>query len=321
MELLIQPADGITPIIDAVKKAKTSVELTIFRFDMPELQKALEQAVERGVKVHALIAHQAAGEGKQLRKLELELLSCGVTVSRTADDLVRYHDKLLIIDREVLYALAFNWCKLDINKSRSLGVVTKQPRFVQEAIKLFEADATRQPYAASYESFLVSPENARAGLAKFIKGAKKELLIYEMKISDKQMISLLKERAKAGVEIRIIGKMTKKAEELRIDKMPGMRLHLRAILCDGQELFIGTQSMRALELDKRREVGIIIGDRPSAKCFRELFEEDWANTGLGKEERKAAEKEKEKEKTKDGEKDKEKGKEKDKQEEPKETHA
>src|SRR5713101_3541891 len=124
MELLVQPQDGITPIVNAIKKAKSSVEITIFRFDMGELQKALEQAVVRGVKVHALIAHQAAGEGKKLRKLEMELLQAGVTVSRTADDLVRYHDKLLIIDREVVYVLAFNWAKLDIDKSRSLGVCT-----------------------------------------------------------------------------------------------------------------------------------------------------------------------------------------------------
>src|SRR5947207_3028792 len=136
MELLVQPNDGLTSIITAMKKAKATIELTIFRFDVKELQKALEQAVVRGVKVHALIAHQAAGEGKKLRKLELEMLEAGVTVSRTADDLVRYHDKLLIIDREILYALAFNFAKLDIDKSRSLGVVTRRRRLVQEAIKL-----------------------------------------------------------------------------------------------------------------------------------------------------------------------------------------
>src|SRR5205809_4663161 len=139
MDLLVQPQDGLTPILAAIKKAKTRIELTIFRFDTKELQKALEQAVVRGVKVHALIAHQAAGEGKKLRKLELDLLAAGVTVSRTADDLVRYHDKLLIIDREVLYVMAFNWARLDIEKSRSLGLVIRQPKVIQEAIKLFEA--------------------------------------------------------------------------------------------------------------------------------------------------------------------------------------
>ena len=156
----------------------------------------------------------------------------------------------------------------------------------------------------------MSPENARAGLTKFLKGAKKELLIYEMKISDKAMIALLRERLKAGVEIRIIGKMTKSADEFKIDKMPGMRLHLRAILRDGQELFLGSQSLRALELDKRREVGVIVNDRAVSKRFREVFDEDWAETDAGKQERKALEKEKEKEKEKDKEKDKEKEKEK-----------
>ena len=296
MELLVQPEDGLTPIIAAIKKAKSRIELTVFRFDRMELQKALEGAVTRGVKVHALIAHQAAGEGKKLRKLELELLEKGVAVSRSADDLVRYHDKLMLIDREKLFMLAFNWAHLDIAKSRSMGLVTKNPRLVQEAAKLFQADATRQAYTAGHDGFLVSPENARTGLAKFIKGARKELLIYEMKISDKQMIALLNERAKAGVDIRIIGRMTKKSDLVKIDRMPGMRLHLRAMLRDSQDVFIGSQSLRALELDKRREVGIVAKDRRIAKRFRELFEEDWTKTGVAKDLLKAAGKDREKEK-------------------------
>ena len=37
-------------------------------------------------------------------------------------------------------------------------------------------------------------------------------------------------------------------------------------------------SLRALELDKRREVGVIVKERAAAKQFREIFEEDWAKT-------------------------------------------
>jgi cardiolipin synthase len=294
MELLVQPEDGLAPILTAIKKAKSRIELTIFRFDKKELQTALEQAVLRGIEVHALIAHQAAGEGKKLRKLELELLEKGIAVSRTSDDLVRYHYKMLLIDREVFYMLAFNWARIDIEKSRSMGIATKNPRLVQEAVSLFQADSTRQLYTAGHERVLVSPENARSGLARFIKGARKELLVYEMKISDKHMIALLNERARAGVDIRVIGKMTKKSDEIKITKMQDMRLHLRAMLRDGQDLFVGSQSLRALELDKRRELGMIVKDRRLSRRFREVFEEDWAKTDLGKELKKAAEKEKEK---------------------------
>jgi phosphatidylserine/phosphatidylglycerophosphate/cardiolipin synthase-like enzyme len=176
-----------------------------------------------------------------------------------------------------------------------MGVATKNPRVVAEAARLFEADSTRQPYTASCDCFLVSPENARTELAKFIKSAKKELLIYEMKISDRQMIKLLQERAKAGVDIRIIGKLSKKGDGLKAEKMPGMRLHLRAMLRDGQEMFLGSMSLRGLELDKRREVGIIVKERAAAKTFKELFEEDWSKTDSGKKEDKKEEKKKDKE--------------------------
>jgi phosphatidylserine/phosphatidylglycerophosphate/cardiolipin synthase-like enzyme len=294
--VIVQPEDGLTPLVVAIKKATRQIEITIFRFDLKELQKALETAVTRGVKVHALIAHTTGGGAKRLRKLELDLLAAGVTVSRTDDHLVRYHNKMLMVDCETLYTLGFNFTRLDIEKSRTMGVATKNKVVVAEASKLFEADSTRQPYTANCDSFLVSPENARTGLAKFIKSAKKELLIYDMKISDRQMLKLLQERAKAGVDVRIIGKVGKKGEGLNTAKMPGgARLHVRAMLRDGQEMFLGSMSLRAIELDKRRECGIIVKERTAAKRFREVFEQDWAKTESGRD----AASEKEKSKNKD----------------------
>lgn len=282
MELIIQPKDGLVPLVSAIKKATRQIAITIFRFDLRELQRALEGAVTRGVKVHALIAHTSGGGQKRLRKLELELLNAGVTVSRTDDDLRRYHYKMLLIDHEALYTQGFNYTRLDVEKSRTMAVATKNKAIVSEAIKLFEADAARQPYTANHDSFLVSPENARTALARFIKSAKKQLLMYDIKVSDRQMIKLLQDRVKAGVDVRIIGKVTKKGVGLTVEKMPGLRLHLRAMLRDGHEMFIGSMSLRAIELDKRREVGIIVKERAAAKQFREIFEDDWSKTESGK---------------------------------------
>jgi cardiolipin synthase A/B len=282
MELIVQPEDGLTPLIAAIKKATKQIEVTVFRFDLKELQRALESAVTRGVKVHALIANTTGGGAKRLRKLELDLLAAGVTVSRTDDDLVRYHNKMVLIDGETFYALGFNFTRLDVEKSRSFGVATKNKSIVAEAAKLFAADSTRQPYTAACDNCLVSPENARTGLSKFIKKAKKQLLVYDMKVSDRQMLKLLQERVKAGVDVRILGKVGKKGVGLTSEKMPGMRLHARAMLRDNQELFLGSMSLRALELDKRREIGVIVKDRTAAKQFREIFEEDWAKTEIAK---------------------------------------
>jgi phosphatidylserine/phosphatidylglycerophosphate/cardiolipin synthase-like enzyme len=307
MNLIIQPTDGITPLITAIRRATKRIELVIFRFNLKELQKALEQAVTRGVSVHALIAHVNRGGEKRLRNLELDLLAAGITVSRTDDDLTRYHGKVLIIDRETLYVMGFNYTKLDM-KSRSMALSTRNPKLVAEAVKLFEADAARQPYVATNSCFVVSPDNARTSLAKLIKGARKELLIYDMKVSDKQMLTLLRERVKAGVDVRVLGKIAKGGEGVRSAKMPKLRLHVRATLRDGKDLFVGSQSLRTLELDKRREVGVIVKGRETIARFRRAFDEDWASTETAaKEAKKEAkseeeakkEKEKQKEKSKD----------------------
>ena len=44
---------------------------------------------------------------------------------------------------------------------------------------------------------------------------------------------------------------------------------------DGSSAFVGSQSLRRLELDGRREVGILINDTRVVKQLQEVFEEDW----------------------------------------------
>jgi len=281
MKLIVQPDAGVEPVVTAIKQAKKSIDVTIFRHDRDEIARALETAVGRGINVRALIAHTHSGSDKVLRKLELRLLAAGVTVSRTGDDLVRYHAKFMIVDQRVLHVYGFNFTRLDILKSRSLGITTKNPKLVQEAIKLFRADDTRQAYTATNDRFIVSPENARERLAKFISGACKQLLIYDPQVTDDAMLRLLTQRINAGVDVRIIGKVEAKWK-VPFERYPGRRLHIRAIIRDGRRAFLGSQSLRRLELEKRREVGVIVNDRRVVKQMMTVFEQDWAATPSGK---------------------------------------
>jgi cardiolipin synthase len=274
VKLIIQPEDGLTPLLRAVKAAKKSIDIVIFRFDRLELEEALEAAVTRGVVVRALIAHTNRGGEKTLRKLETRMLAKGITVARTADDLPRYHAKMMLVDG-ALHVFGFNYTRQDIAKSRSFGVVTRDPRVVKDASDLFEADSNRQTYAPSDERFVVSPETSRARLTSFIKEAKRQLCIYDPKVSDNAIQRLLEERAKAGVEIRIIGKLEKTLVGVETRKLKTLRLHVRALIRDGSAAFVGSQSLRKLELEGRREVGLISRDTRIAKKMLEVFESDW----------------------------------------------
>ncbi len=275
MKLIVQPDDGVMPIMKAVRRAKKSIDLVIFRFDRVELEKALAAAVARGVVVRVLIAHTNGGGEKLLRKLEPRLLEAGVTVTRTADDLPRYHGKMTLID-DALYVLGFNYTRQDIERSRSFGLITHDKKLFQEAASLFEADSTRQPYKPSHDRFVVSPETSRERLSAFIGKARKQLLIYDERITDKLILRLIRERVDAGVEIRIIGKIEKNIPGVATRKLSDMRLHVRAVICDGARAFVGSQSLRKPELDERREIGVIVNDSRVARKMHAVFEADWA---------------------------------------------
>jgi phosphatidylserine/phosphatidylglycerophosphate/cardiolipin synthase-like enzyme len=102
------------------------------------------------------------------------------------------------------------------------------------------------------------------------------LLIYDPKISDKEMLRILQERAKAGVEIKVIGSVAGHTQ-LEVQKLSGRRLHTRTIICDRHQAFVGSQSLRMAELDSRRELGLIVQDAKTVKKLIDTFESDWAS--------------------------------------------
>jgi cardiolipin synthase len=274
MELIVQPDDGIEPLVKAVEAAERRVDIVIFRFDRDKLEKALEDAVDRGVVVRALIAHTNRGGEERLRKLELRLLDRGVTVSRTAGDFLRYHGKMMIVD-DRLFVLGFNYTKTDIDKSRSLGLIIDNKKLIKSAEEIFEADSTRQAYTPTCDDdFVVSPECSRVALTRFIKSAESQVLIYDEKLTDPAIVRLLLAKVKAGVDVRVLGK-TRKGSDLKSAKLKDRRLHVRAVVVDGKEVFIGSQSLRKLELDSRREIGVICRETPIAKRVVQIFERDW----------------------------------------------
>jgi phosphatidylserine/phosphatidylglycerophosphate/cardiolipin synthase-like enzyme len=275
VKLLIEPDDGVQPLLAAMDEAKKSIEIAIFRCDHPDIESALVKAIKRGVMVQALIAFTNRGGQKRLRELEARLLAAGAVVARTNNDLARYHAKYLIVDRKKLLILGFNFTRADLKFTRSFGLISTKTKLVEEASELFATDCSRQEYKCTSKMLVVSPLNARERLAAFLEGAKKELLIYDLEVSDPEMLKILRARAGAGVEIRIIGKLKAGAWESEVRAPHPLRLHARTIVRDRKDAFLGSQSLRQVELDRRREVGVLIQDEDLASQIAKIFEKDW----------------------------------------------
>ncbi len=278
MRVIIQPRDGIEPLLEGINQAQESIEIVIYRLDRLEIEQALVVAAARGVRVHALITYTNKEDLKDIKRLEKRLSERKVKVTRTAEDLVRYHSKVMIIDRRQLFLLTFNFTFLDIHHSRSFGIITEDQQLVTQAVRLFNADVARKKSPkVEAENFVISPINARKKLSAFILGAKKQLLIYDGKLNDAQMLKHLESQAKAGIEIKVIGATSRPIKGVSVRPMPLIRLHTQAIIRDGKEVFFGSQSLRKVELDQRREIGLITDDKEAIKSFYLIFEMDWGD--------------------------------------------
>ena len=285
MNLIIQPEAGLAPVVKTIKRARRTIDLAIFRIDREEIEKALGAAVQRGVRVRVLVAHTNRGGGGRLRKFEQRMLEAGVTVTRTGDEFVRYHGKYMIVD-DTLHLFAFNLTTADTTRSRSFGVSTRDKSAVREALTLFEADCTRQPFGPKRSPLVVSPETAREMLSSFVKSARRQLLIYDVNIQDPAFVKLLKAKVAAGVDVRVIGKFKGAGDAIGVRPLKSLRLHARTIIRDGSRAFVGSQSLRRPELNQRREVGVVITNGAVARKLRDVFEADWLESASSKDEKK-----------------------------------
>jgi phosphatidylserine/phosphatidylglycerophosphate/cardiolipin synthase-like enzyme len=247
--------------------ARRRLVLSLFRCDDFSVLDALAAALERGVEIRAILTKRAKGGRKRLRKLWSALEEMGVTVSWYADPVVKYHAKYLVADDGPAIVTTLNPTRKCFTRTWDALLVTRDPATVRSLLRLFDADATGRPLAmgrAFCRRLVVGPEGSRAGVRSLIQSAKRSIAIIDHKISDPDVVAILRERRAAGVTVSVIG------------RQPGGAIvpHGKLLLVDGERAMIGSVALSTLSLDFRREVALIVDDaalvRRLAASFREL---------------------------------------------------
>jgi phosphatidylserine/phosphatidylglycerophosphate/cardiolipin synthase-like enzyme len=119
-------------------------------------------------------------------------------------------------------------------------------------------------------------------LERFIRGARERLAIYDGRLEDPGFVKLIQQRAAAGVRVQVIGKAPRLSKDIPVRQLKTLRLHVRAIIRDGKHVFVGSQSMRRLELNSRREVGLIITNPTVGRRMSQVFDADWEEAATKK---------------------------------------
>ena len=270
--LILDPAERKEALLGVIGAAKRRVILSLFRCDDFSVLDALAAALERGCEVEAVLTKRAKGGKKRLKKLWSALEEMGAVVTRFADPVVKYHAKYLVADDAIAIITTLNPTKKCFTRTWDAVLVTQDPSVVKGLLTLFKADAAGVPLPSRRplsRRLIVGPERSRREFRALICSAKHSIRILDHKLSDPDLVGLLRERRGDGITVTVLGKQP----------MRGVEPHGKMMIIDETRAVVGSTALSTLSLDFRREVSVVVHDPALVKQLNISYQELAAKAG------------------------------------------
>jgi len=275
-KLVLDPAERKAALLGVIGTARRRLILSLFRCDDESVLDALAAALERGCEVEALLTKRAKGGKKRLKKLWGALEDMGAVVTRYADPVVKYHAKYLVADESTAMITTLNPTRKCFTRTWDAVLLTKDPSVVKGLLTLFKADAAGVPLPSRRplgRRLIVGPERSRDEIRALVAGAKHSIRILDHKLSDPDLVALLRDRRAEGITVSVLGKQP----------MRGIVPHGKMMIIDETRAVLGSTALSTLSLDFRREVSVVIHDPALVKqlnvSFQQLSEKAGAAAG------------------------------------------
>ena len=292
--LIIQPDDGIQPILGTIDGAERSLDIKMFQFTDPVLIQAVIQAHRRGVAVRVMLnPSRFTGEHDNDEAFAL-FRDAKVPVQETNPKYPITHEKSMVVDGKQAFIMSLNWAPKYFERTRDYALVTNVPEEVAEVAACFEADWQRTDFTPPSVSNLIwSVGKSRQAVIDFVHGAEKSLFVQHEKYVDTPVIeALVRAKMKRGVKVHATALPVHSLREFyRLDGVAGLRLledlgihvhrlkhvhlHAKLILADKKRALLSSFNIYPKCFNERRELGIRFEDRDLVKRLVEVFESDW----------------------------------------------
>ncbi len=272
-KLVLDAAERKTALLGVIGAARRRLVLSLFRCDDFSILDALAAALERGCEVEALLTKRAKGGKKRLKKLWGALEEMGAVVTRYADPVVKYHAKYLVADESTAIITTLNPTRKCFTKTWDAVLITQDPAVVKGLLSLFKADVAGVPLPSRRplgRRLIVGPERSRAEIRSLIEGAKQSIRILDHKLSDPDLVALLRERRAEGITVSVLGK----------HPMGGMLPHGKMLIVDETRAVLGSTALSTLSLDFRREVSVVVHDPALVKQLNMSYQQLSAKAGV-----------------------------------------
>ena len=271
-KLVLDPAERKAALLGIIGGAKRRLILSLFRCDDFSILDALAAALERGCEVEAVLTKRAKGGKKRLKKLWGALEEMGAVVTRYADPVVKYHAKYLVADDATAVITTLNPTRKCFTKTWDAVLITQDPSVVKGLLTLYKADAAGVPLPSRRplgRRLIVGPERSRPEIRALIESARHSIRILDHKLSDPDVVALLRDRRADGITVSVLGK----------HPMGGVQPHGKMMIIDEARAVLGSTALSTLSLDFRREVSVVIHEPALVKQLNMSYQQLSAKAG------------------------------------------
>src|SRR6201998_1923102 len=291
--LIVEPDDGLQPVIDFIQSAKSSLLIKQFTFTEESFIQAVIERKNAGVDVRVMLNPARSGGDRANDETFDTFKNARVNVQWANPKFYVTHEKSMVVDGNAALIATFNLCEKYFSLTRDYGVITEEPYRVAQIAEVFDADWEHRDWTASaYEGLLWSNTNSGYHMAQFIDTAQHRLDVQHPKYVDAVILDHIAAAADRGVKVHVLcggrhgisdwdvldtfaSLRTLRRFGVKVHKQKNLRVHAKLLIADNERALLGSMNIDRSAFDMRRELGITITDPEIVTRLKGVFDTDW----------------------------------------------
>lgn len=282
-QIFVEPGAHLTPILHFIESAHRTLDVGVYLLTDRSVIDAFEQAQQSGVRVRVLLEEYPYRTERYARSAYGTLHQAGISVRWANESAFRYtHEKAMVADGREAAILTDNLTYSGITRNREFGIIDNDLADARAVDAIFQADWNRRAIAVHDSRLVVSPLNSRSRLRSLIDSARHTLDLYEEEVADDDIQYRLEAAARRGVRVRLLvssgssGVDALRGSGISVRLLTHPYIHAKAMIVDGRTVFVGSENLSTISLDRNREMGIVLSDSSVVATLQHTFATDWS---------------------------------------------
>lgn len=311
--LTVLPEDGRAIFVQAIDRARREIKIGICVLEDPTILQRLQAALQRGVRVRAIVdrgKYEALPAERD--HLAQYLTASGGKLHLSNPIFPRSFGKVVLIDE---YLLVYGSACLDqttFAQYRDFALATLDPVAVRDLHRLFDNDWAHSapvgqepppfnptPRLTPMGNLIVGPVNASDRMVRLYQEAERTLDVYTELLGNPALESELAAAVNRGVRVRLIAPrvpngVSPEDQQLQLASLTALSdagvdvhvsgpvqtadlpyMHARAAIVDGRLGYLGSVSLSRDSITFNREVGMTLRDPSVIRQLATQFESDF----------------------------------------------